>query len=271
MASQALLLLLTSLSLLGLHAVWGVMYLNGALHLLLTTALSGTYPHPHPRPLVSTYTTLPLLDFPLRILVIFFDSLLSGPDPAPSLILLELVATLLVINTAVLTESRRPGAAPALRRPALWQYAWNCAGVAVFLPLWVLAYTTQPPAVKAAAIPRREARAVPLTAAWSVLLAAPLLAPAAWGAGAADVQWGVVVFFGTPVLFVAFQRVISGLLDGEGRGQRPVRVAYWLVGVVSAAVHVGTVCWVAVGGGGGAGGWRGCIGRPRALCRLGGS
>ncbi|KAK3342083.1 hypothetical protein B0T25DRAFT_574392 [Lasiosphaeria hispida] len=243
-------LLLTSLSLLGFYAVWGVMYLNSALPLLLTSALAGTHPQPS-RPLVASYTGFLPLDLPLRILVLFFDSLLAtGPDPAPYLILLELVSTLLVINTMVLAESRRRHASSW--SPALWQYAWNCAGVAVFLPLWVLGYVAAEGGAGAKPIPAAEARAVPYTAAWGLVLMLPLMAPTVLGAGPEVVQWGVVGFFVTPALFVWFHRAVvaRGKVGGKGRAA-PVRLAYGLVGAVGAAVHIGTVCYAVWGKGGG--------------------
>jgi hypothetical protein len=105
--------LLAGLSLLGFYLVWGVMYRNGSFDLMLRTAWTATYEDG--RYLRKSYTGIFAVDFPIRILVIFFDGLLGTSDPAPYLMLVELVSTLLVINVMTLVEGSRAKAAQGLR------------------------------------------------------------------------------------------------------------------------------------------------------------
>ncbi len=90
-----------------------------------------------------------------------------------------------------------------------------------------------------------DAQALPLTAVWSVLISLPLLVPGAIGAEPFTVQDGVVVWFFTPFFLTLFHELASSLfsrLSFKGF-QNPVQLAYGIVGVVSAIVHVGVAAY----------------------------
>ncbi|KAI1780607.1 hypothetical protein F4818DRAFT_11836 [Hypoxylon cercidicola] len=222
------------LSGLGFFLLWVVMGLNGSLEALFGTITSGAFPNG--RALKTSYTGIWPIDFLLCVLVVFFDGLNNLEDTTPYLMLLELVSTLFVINMMTLVESRRMEGPYWMRFPALWQYLWNSAGVAVFLPIYSLLYVNQG-LTSASPVPTAEAQALPFTAVWSVLLALPLMLPALVNASPFQIQNGVVIFFLTPPAFVVFHRLAKAVV-AKG-STKPSKVAYWIVGSVSALVHVG--------------------------------
>lgn len=124
--------------------------------------------------------------------------------------------------------------------PALWQYLWNSAGVAVFFPIYSLLYVNQG-VTSTSDVPASEAQALPFTAVWSLLLALPLMLPALVNATPFRIQQGVVIFFLTPPAFVAFHRLARAAVSKTRyRGNMvPSKVAYLIVGTVSALVHIG--------------------------------
>lgn len=135
-------------------------------------------------------------------------------------------------------------------RPAIWQYLWNCGGVAVFLPIWALLYTKQRTRSGTGPVAPSEATAFPLTAVLSVALELPLMLPAWLGAAAADVHRGVVYFFLGPPLFSAFQAAAAWVVRATGSsssstrdGVGAVKAAYCVLGLVSGATHVGCILW----------------------------
>ncbi|KAI2617407.1 hypothetical protein GGR54DRAFT_641058 [Hypoxylon sp. NC1633] len=238
MALASLQTVLISLSCLGFFLLWVVMGLNGALEAVFETIFSGVFPNG--RILKKSYTGIWMLDFLLCVLVVFFDVLNNFEDQAAYLMLLELVSTLFVINMMTLVESRRVEGPYWMRFPALWQYLWNSAGVAVFLPIYTLLYVTQGFS-SASHVPMAEAQALPFTAVWSFVLALPLMLPALVNASVSQIQNGVVIFFLTPPAYVLFQRLAKTVISKtQFQGfRRPSKTAYWIVGAVSALVHVG--------------------------------
>ncbi|KAI1381397.1 hypothetical protein F4677DRAFT_402892 [Hypoxylon crocopeplum] len=126
------------------------------------------------------------------------------------------------------------------RSPALWQYLWNSAGVAVFLPIYSLLYVNQG-LTSASHVPVPEAQALPFTAVWSVALALPLMLPALVNASVFQIQNGVVIFFLTPPAFVVFHRFAKAAITKTNfqAFKQPSKIAYWIVGAVSALVHIG--------------------------------
>ncbi|KAL2132713.1 hypothetical protein VTI74DRAFT_3451 [Chaetomium olivicolor] len=228
--------------------LWALMAANGTLVALLKTAWSGVFPDG--TPLKTTYTGILPIDFPLSILVAFFYGLQNRPGTPPHLMLVDLVAALLVINMMTLVESRRPNAPKWLRSSALWQYLWNCAGVALFLPIYSLLHVkhkfdepTHP------RIPKWEAQALLFSAIFSLLLPVPLLLPAALHATPPDIQVGLVQYFLTPALLVLFQTLACTALflyasSSPSWIAQPVKAAYLLVGSASALIHLGIVSYV---------------------------
>ncbi|KAK4452524.1 hypothetical protein QBC34DRAFT_26593 [Podospora aff. communis PSN243] len=227
--------ILTGLSVLGFYLVWGVMYRNGSFDLMLRAAWTATYEDG--RYLSKSYTGIFAVDFPVQILVVFFDGLLGTSDPAPYLMLVELVATLLVINVMTLVEGSRVRAVKELRFPALWQYGWNCAGVAVFLPIWVLLYLGQGSAGNSE-LPLNVSTALPTTTLWLMASTTPLLLPALCGATPGQIHIGVICFFLTPPLYAIALRIGRFVVARGFSVRNPVEVSYKLAGVVSAVVHL---------------------------------
>lgn len=152
-----------------------------------------------------------------------------------------------------------------------WQYQFNGAGVAVFLPIYSLLHLqhntratsslgrASPPISRT--LPASEAQAVPLTALWSLVLPIPLLVPPIMaGASSLQIQNGLAVYFFTPLLFALFFHgvVFAGVGGGgvsvdrtrartttttttTGWFPQPVRTAYAIVGTASALVHLAIV------------------------------
>ncbi|KAL2171720.1 hypothetical protein VTG60DRAFT_1717 [Thermothelomyces hinnuleus] len=188
--------------------LWVLMAANGTLVALLKTAWSGSLPDG--TPLKTTYTGILPIDFPINILVAFFYGLQNRPGTPPHLMLVDLVAALFVINMMTLVESRRSNAPKWLRSSALWQYLWNCAGVALFLPIYSLLHLNHKFEGRGLShIPRWQAQALPLSAIFSWLLPVPLLLPAALHAGPSSIQIGLVQYFLTPALLVLFQTLVT--------------------------------------------------------------
>lgn len=122
--------------------------------------------------------------------------------------------------------------------PALWQYLWNCGGVAVFLPIWTYLYLKQR-SKGSPQLPEPGTGALPLTALLSICLELPLLVPAWIGADSATIQQGVLFFFLGPPIFSAFHSLVSGAITGSSkRISKPVKTAYYITAVISAVVHV---------------------------------
>ncbi|KAI1115473.1 hypothetical protein F5Y14DRAFT_130213 [Nemania sp. NC0429] len=230
------------LSAIGLSLLWGTMALNGTLFKLLEVSGSGIYPDG--RVMELSYTRLPLVDRLICILVAFFDVLSNLVDVAPYLMLLDLVGTIMVINLMTLVENRR---SPRLGlSPTLWQYSWNCGGVAVFLPLYARNYVQEKPK-KTYPLPRSEAQAIPFTTLWSVILALPLFVPALVTASPVRIQQGVVAFFFAIPAFSAFQAVARRAIAKTGYvgSTKPIQLAYLIAGGLSALVHVGVIFYIA--------------------------
>ncbi|KAI3343480.1 hypothetical protein F4824DRAFT_9670 [Ustulina deusta] len=227
----------------GLYLLWGTMALNGSLQLMLEVSETGIFPNG--RVMKTSYTGLALVDRLVSILVAFFDGLNNLVDIAPYLMLLDLVGTLLVINMMTLVEHRR---SPRLGlSPTIWQYLWNCAGVAVFFPIYVLNYIDKGPN-KSRPLSSLEAQALPFTAIWSLFLALPLMIPALLGASPFQVQKGVIAFFLLIPCLSAFQSMVRGTMTRTGYSvaTRPVQLAYSIVGGVSALIHVGIILYVSI-------------------------
>lgn len=92
-------------SVIGLFALWGIMLTNGTLTALIETVRTGFYPFGWP--LHRTYTGIASVDGLIAFLVAFSYTRVTAAEGPPILMLLEVGATLLVINLFILTESRR--------------------------------------------------------------------------------------------------------------------------------------------------------------------
>ncbi|EFQ35947.1 hypothetical protein CGRA01v4_07647 [Colletotrichum graminicola] len=241
----------TTISVVGLILLWGIMYTNGGLQAMSNTAISGVFPDNST--LQTKHVGIFPLDLQLNILIAFFASVskLHGVDAGPYIMLLDLTTALLAINMAVLVESRRRSGI-WLRSPALWQYAWNCGGVAAFLPIWCLLYVTQRDTKVAVPMPPADSHTFPLTALLSILLEAPLLLPAWMGWSSTNIQMGVVHFFCGPPIFSGFQALVSQIVAlthnqrSMASSKSGIRTAYFITGSITGVVHLGSILFILV-------------------------
>jgi hypothetical protein len=98
------------LSLTGFLLLWGPMLSNGTLDAMNEIKKAGVFPDG--RQLRSSYTGISVLDSPLTILGIFFDSGTNGFNPGPRLLLIDLGFTLQSAALWVLIENSRQGDRP---------------------------------------------------------------------------------------------------------------------------------------------------------------
>lgn len=94
-------------------------------------------------------------------------------------------------------------------------------------------------------IPTDEAASLPITAIWSVISSFPLFIPSVLGDAAPfRIEDGVAIGFFGPFVLGIFQRLIHSILPSNiySRVKSPVIMAYGIVGVVSATVHI-SVAW----------------------------
>ncbi|KAK0635861.1 hypothetical protein B0T17DRAFT_503360 [Bombardia bombarda] len=249
MALGALPTVFAVLSGVGFFLLWGNMSLNGGSIAMFKSAWTGVFPDG--TTLQNNHSGSPYADFGLNVLIAFFASAsrLGDVDAGPFLILLDLTTCLLVINMAVLVESRRRTGF-WMKSPAIWQYLWNCGGVAVFLPLWSLGFVKQRALAPSSLLSIPEAQALPLTALISPILEAPLFYATYTAAGSLASQKGVILFFLGPPLFSLFQTIVASTINALsikpfGSGSSPIKTAYWITAIISSAAHVATVAWAA--------------------------
>ncbi|KAI0835102.1 hypothetical protein F5Y06DRAFT_277380 [Hypoxylon sp. FL0890] len=238
---------LSTLSFLGFMGQWIVMIINGALVAMLLAAWKGTVPNG--TPVKPAWTRIWPIDFALGVLAVFFGGLLDADaadlfSHAPFLLLVDLILALAVCGMMALVEDRRNRRTGSLRYPALWAIMWNYFGAASVVPALTRLYVQNRPATSPG-LPRDQAQALPFTALWSVLLSLPLLAPAVLGAEPFRIQDGVVAWFFAPLAIGPFQDLVSALISRCSSFYKgfasPVTVAYSIVGVVSAVIHLGVL------------------------------
>ncbi|KAL6861989.1 hypothetical protein J3F83DRAFT_716808 [Trichoderma novae-zelandiae] len=230
---------------LGFYMQWIVMILNGSFMAMLLTNWQGVFPTG--TPVKSSWTGIWPVDFVLGLLVVFFgavNNVADLPDLGPFLMLVDLVFALVVFNIITVVEDRRNRKTGSLRYPAVWQFLWNWCGAASVLPVYCHLYLKRRLG-KASLLSNKQAQALPLTALWSIIISLPLLLPAILGAKPFDIQDGVVVWFFGPLSIGLFQDLVSVLFSGKSyKGIRtPVTLAYWIVGLASAVVHIGVAVW----------------------------
>lgn len=100
-------------SAIGLFALWGIVLTNGTLPALIEAVNDGFYPNGlriHLR-----YTGIARVDHVLACLVAFFHIRVIAREGPPIMMVLEVAATLLVINLFILTESRRKDSRSCLK------------------------------------------------------------------------------------------------------------------------------------------------------------
>ncbi|KAI1387219.1 uncharacterized protein F4822DRAFT_276849 [Hypoxylon trugodes] len=194
-----------------------------------------------------TWTGIEPIDFVLRYISVTFAAFLDvHHDPTPFLLLFDLVFSLAVWDTVILTESRRDKTGP-LRNSAFWSLMRNYFGAASVLPTYFSLYIKKQPQT-GPKLPRNEAQAIPFTTIWNLLLASALLFPTLLGAHPFRIQDGLLLWFWGPLSVGLFQRIASSLIASSGLSYKgstnPIGAAYNLVGAVSSLAHLSVSAWI---------------------------
>ncbi|TRX90811.1 hypothetical protein FHL15_008390 [Xylaria flabelliformis] len=230
------------LSVLGLLAQWGAMAANGTLLGLMITAWEGQFPNGVP--MNTTWTGLWPLDYVLSLLVAFFYPILNVTDlenPAPILLLTDLLISLSVFSFMAVVEGRRR---KDMSFPAAWQLAWQFFGAASIMPIYLHSYIKERIPNKPR-LATHQAKILPFTAIWTVLTNLLLLVPGVMGASPFIIQLSIVVWFFLPLVTEFVENRISPLFTyyRPNEAYHPVLIGYGIVGSVSAIVHVVVGLW----------------------------
>ncbi|KAI2609239.1 hypothetical protein GGR54DRAFT_651825 [Hypoxylon sp. NC1633] len=125
-----------TLSCLAVLALWGVSLWNGTVAALLSAVWHGELGQSG-LPLKTDYTGVPLIDYPIAVLVAFFFYGTNGHDEGYQLFLLDAYATLQSAFVWLYVETSRPGDKPKwISRPMVFGLLWQCFGAAISLPLY---------------------------------------------------------------------------------------------------------------------------------------
>ncbi|KAI1771892.1 hypothetical protein F4818DRAFT_193574 [Hypoxylon cercidicola] len=124
-----------SLSVLAAIALWGVSLWNGTVEALIRAVwhreLEGGLP------LMTDYTGIPLIDYPIAVLVAFFFYGTNGHDEGYQLFLLDAYSTLQSAFVWLYVEDSRSQSKPKwISRPVVFGLLWQCFGAAISLPLY---------------------------------------------------------------------------------------------------------------------------------------
>ncbi|KAI1768082.1 hypothetical protein GGR53DRAFT_462835 [Hypoxylon sp. FL1150] len=135
MDSQKSVLYFYSLSVIAVLALWGVSLWNGTVEALIRAVWQGEL---HGGlPLKTDYTGVPLIDYPVAILVAFFHYGTSGHDEGYQLFLLSAYSALQPAFVWLYVEESRPQSKPKwISRPVVFGLLWQCFGGAISLPLY---------------------------------------------------------------------------------------------------------------------------------------
>lgn len=129
----------------------------------------------------------------------------------------------------------------------MWQLLWNFCGAGSVLPRYLSRYLKRRP-IDSQRVAAENTQALFLAAMWSMLSSLPLLMPGVLGTAAPfGLEDGVVIWFFSPLVLSALEALTRSLLPPSSKPcsrwvtARPAAAVYSLLGVVSAAVHVGVV------------------------------
>ncbi|XXH00492.1 hypothetical protein Hte_006838 [Hypoxylon texense] len=135
MDSQKSVLYFYSLSTFAVIALWGVSLWNGTVEALIRAVWHGELEGG--LPLMTDYTGVPLIDYPIAILVAFFFYGTNGHDEGYQLFLLDAYSTLQSAFVWLYVEASRPQNKPKwISRPVVFGLLWQCFGAAISLPLY---------------------------------------------------------------------------------------------------------------------------------------
>ncbi|RYP90069.1 hypothetical protein DL770_003808 [Monosporascus sp. CRB-9-2] len=124
-----------SLAVLAIFLLWGICLLNGTVKALLLAVWQGKLNESvH---LKTNYTGIPLIDYPIAILVAFFFYGTNGHDEGYNLFLVDAYSTLQSAFVWLFIETIRPGKKSKwIARPVIFGILWQCFGAAISLPLY---------------------------------------------------------------------------------------------------------------------------------------
>ncbi|CAG9988701.1 unnamed protein product [Clonostachys byssicola] len=241
------------LACLGLFSQWAIMIMNGSLRLMLLTAWTSIFPDGIP--LREEWTRMWIVDVALRVLVAFFGAILNVVEShefGPYLCLVDLITTIVVFGMMFLVEDRRDRGKGALRYPTCWQLLLYFFGAASIVPIYMRLYLKDRLSLRLQ-VPHNQARALPFTALWCSVLSLPLLLPVALGANLSQIQVGIVVWLFSPATVGPFQDLLSTLMSKSNdvrsstkEAAQSIAIAYGILGVFSAIVHVSVVVFTFV-------------------------
>ncbi|KAK8124816.1 uncharacterized protein PG998_000575 [Apiospora kogelbergensis] len=251
-------------SAIGLFALWGIVLTNGTLPALIEAVNDGFYPNGlriHLR-----YTGIARVDHVLACLVAFFHIRVIAREGPPIMMVLEVAATLLVINLFILTESRRKDSRSCLKFPMIWACLNHVVGTAVVFPLFAMLYVGQGHRSGTRLINAAEAWALPVASIVTVPMLALLILPRLWFAlsrrphPSPEGQISILLFFLSPVLLVGTQTVLAAIIRNLSlppsssssltvtksgtTAARCTQIAYLILGLLSATAHL-VICYIA--------------------------
>jgi hypothetical protein len=142
-----------TLAYIAIFLLWGVSLLNGTVQALLLAVWSGRF-GAEGIPLRTNYTGIPILDYPIALLVAFFFYGTNGHDEGYQRFLLDAYSTLQSAFVWLYVETLRPGhqskwinryvilvfrearLVSSEGRPLVFGILWQCVGAAISLPVY---------------------------------------------------------------------------------------------------------------------------------------
>lgn len=142
-----------TLAYVAIFLLWGISLLNGTVQALLLAVWNGRF-GAEGIPLRTNYTGIPIIDYPIAVLVAFFFHGTNGHDEGYQLFLFDAYSTLQSAFVWLHVETLRPGCqskwmnryvifvsrefCPVLSegRPMVFGILWQCFGAAISLPLY---------------------------------------------------------------------------------------------------------------------------------------
>ncbi|KAI1136385.1 hypothetical protein F5Y05DRAFT_391157 [Hypoxylon sp. FL0543] len=135
MSGQLIITYFRTLAVLATFLLWGICLLNGTVKALLLAVWNGRFNDEVE--LKTNYTGLPLIDYPIALLVAFFFYGTNGQDHDYNLFLVDAYSTLQSAFVWLYIEASRPGTKPRwVQKPIVFGILWQCFGAAISLPLY---------------------------------------------------------------------------------------------------------------------------------------
>ncbi|KAI1412755.1 hypothetical protein F5Y13DRAFT_162612 [Hypoxylon sp. FL1857] len=135
MSGQSVITYFHTLAALATFLLWGICLLNGTVKALLIAVWNGRFDNEVA--LKTNYTGIPLIDYPIALLVAFFFYGTNGQDHDYNLFLVDAYSTLQSAFVWLYIEASRPGSKPKwVEKPMVFGILWQCFGAAISLPLY---------------------------------------------------------------------------------------------------------------------------------------